>query len=286
MSRLMKDIKAVHVMARANFDSWMHSPRTWIMLLFVISFCYMVCNGHVRMLRAQQFQVHWDETLFYILFNGCNITSTSILFLVTISELPRRMGYQYNMLIRSTRSQWLVSQILYCLWMTLCMLALVTLCVSLFILPGVVAGSGWTDDLRIAQEVITADEALVPAFIRNNFSPFAACLCALLPMFLFWITMVFIVFLCSLFGAPLVGVLAYALMLIGNVVFMVEAMGNIQMPIYYATLSNITAGWVDEEFKKVAQALVGYAIVIFMLLVAMFIRAKRADLEFNTEQRL
>ena len=82
---------------------------------------------------------------------ACNITMTSILFLITVSELPRRMGYQYNMLIRATRYQWLCSQILYCLWMTLLMLLLVVLCAAIFILPGVAPGNGWTDDIRIMQ---------------------------------------------------------------------------------------------------------------------------------------
>ena len=286
MNKIIKKLQAVHVMAKGNFDSWMHSPRTMIMLLFVVALCYMVCGSHARMLRTMGFEAHWDETLFYVLFNGCNITMTSILFLVTVSELPRRMGYQYNMLIRCTRGQWLGSQILYCLWMTLCMLVLVILCTSVFILPGVAAGSGWTDDLRITQGFITADEALVPAFIRGSFSPLGACLYALIPMFLFWLSMVFVVLLCSLLGAPIVGVLAYALMLVGNVVFMVEALGNLPMPVYYATLANITTGWVDQEFMKVNQALRGYAVVIIVLLAAMGLRIKRTDLEFNAGQRM
>ena len=126
----------------------------------------------------------------------------------------------------------------------------------------------------------------MPAFIRGSFSPLGACLYALIPMFLFWLSMVFVVLLCSLLGAPIVGVLAYALMLVGNVVFMVEALGNFPMPVYYATLANITTGWVDQEFMKVDQALRGYAVVIIVLLAAMGLRIKRTDLEFNAGQRM
>jgi len=286
MNRLLNTLKSTHVMARANFDSWMHSPRTILMLLFVVGLCYVVCGSHIRMLRATTYEVHWDETLFFILSRGSNITMTSILFLVTVSELPRRMGYQYNMLIRSTRNQWLYSQIFYCLWMTLCMIVLVSVCAAIFIIPGVVPGSGWTDDLRIAQGIISPDQALVPAFIRENYTPLAAYLLALVPMFLFWIAMVFVVLLCSLLGAPILGVLVYALMLVANVVFMVEALGNFPMPMYYSTLINITAGWPGMEFTKISEALSGYGIAIMALVACMTLRIKWSDLEFNAEQRM
>lgn len=279
MSNRWKRVRIVHVMAQANFESWIHSPRTWIMLLFVTAFCYVVCHNHEQM--VQELGVHWGETMFYILYNGCNITMTSILFLVTISEIPRRMGYQYNMLIRSTRNQWLCSQLLYCLWMTLTMILLVIVCAGIFILPGITLGGGWTDDLRIASGIMMEENALVPTFIRQNFTPLTACLYALLPTFFFWFSMVCIVLLFSLFGVPLVGLLFYALMLVGNVVFMVEMIGNIPMPIYYATLSNITIGCSGKEFTKYNQAMIGYGAVLSTILIVMFFRVRKNDLEFD-----
>ncbi len=284
MSKNKGRVRAIHVMAQANFESWMYSSRTCFMFLFVTAFCYVVCGNHAQ--AIQGLNMHWGETLFYILYNGCNITMTSILFLITISEIPQRMGYQYNMLIRSNRIDWLYSQLLYCVWMVLAMTLLVVFCASVFVLPSVIFKSGWSEDLRIAQGIITEEEALVPSFIRQNFTPFSACLYALLPMFLFWITMVSVVLVFSLFGAPVIGLVFYALMLMGNVVFMVEMIAGIPMPIYYATLNNITVGWPEKEFVKYNQAMVGYVVVLLTLFIIMFFRVKRIDLEFDSARRM
>lgn len=33
-------------MALANFDSWVHSPRTVLMLIFIIAICYLQMCGY------------------------------------------------------------------------------------------------------------------------------------------------------------------------------------------------------------------------------------------------
>lgn len=286
MNKARNRLRAIHTMAQANFETWAHSPRTWIMLLFVIALCYVVCNTHVRMIQALGYTVHWGETMFYFLHNGWNITMTSILFLITVSEMPRRMGYQYNMLIRATRREWLFSQFLYCLWMALSMILLVMICAAIFMLPGIAPGSGWTDGERIAQEIITEQEALVPSFIRNSLSSFAACIVALLPMLLFWLSMVLVVLFCSLMGASVLGVLLYVVMLVGNVVFLMETFGGFPMPIYHATLSNITSAWPDSEWFKLFQAMAGYVIALGALMGGMLVRVLLVDLEFDAGQRI
>lgn len=281
---LIKYTKSIFVMAKANFDSWMHSPRTWIMLAFVITFCYIVTNSFIHGVEGLGYKLHFGESLFYMLYNGCNITMTSILFLITVSELPRQIGFQYDMLIRSTRIQWLISQLVYCLWMALCMLVLTVFSVSLFIFPTAQHGQGWSETTLIASGSLQGHEALIPAFIRHSFSPQIACLYAMLPMLLFWLAMVFVILLFSLLGVPLVGVMTYGLMLVANVVFLVETFGGFPMPVYFATLSNITSGWPENELVKFAEAMVGYGATILALLTCMFIRVKKTELTFHFEE--
>lgn len=276
-----KSFDSLHTMAKANFDSWLHSPRTWIMLSFVITFCFIVAGSFIRTVSNLSYKFHFTEALFYMLYNGCNITTTSILFLITVSELPRQIGFQYSMLIRSTRLRWLTSQVIYCFWMVLFMLALVVISVSFFIAPATQSGQGWSETNLILTNQILKHEALIPVFIRDNFTPFTACLYALLPMFLFWFSMVFIILLFSLMNLPLAGVLFYALMLVSNVVFMLETIGNFPMPIYFATLCNIISGSPDKEWFQLSKAFIGYVTIIITLLVAMGLRVRKSDLRFH-----
>ena len=52
-------------MALANFDSWVHSPRTVLMLLFIIAICYLQMCGYKMTLNETGYTMHMGETLFY-----------------------------------------------------------------------------------------------------------------------------------------------------------------------------------------------------------------------------
>ncbi len=283
-SKIAKQLKSINVMAKSNFESWIHSSRTLIMLLFVVAFCYVVTSNHVQSMLYRGYQLHFFESLFFLLNQGCSITTTSVLFLITCSELPRRIGYQHNLLIRSSRTKWLESQMIYCVWMTVSMLILIVISTSAFISIHVLPGSGWSDVARIASGTIQENEAAIPFFIRSAFEPWQACLVAMVPMFMFWLTMIFVVLLFSLCQMPIVGFMIYALMLVADIVFMVESFGDFPMPIYYATLYNITSGAGGMELAKVQEVFLIYGALIIGLIFLMFICVRKTDLCFLSEE--
>ena len=282
--RFIKPLRSIRTMAKSNLSSWIHSPRTLIMLLFVIAFCFLVTNNYIQGFRGLDYELHFFEALFVVLYTGCSITTTSILFLVTISELPKRIGYQYSNLIRSSRIEWMASQIVYCMWMALGMLVLTVMSASIFLLFNVPIGNTWSDTARIGTEVIQESQALIPSFFRNTFTPLEACLFAMLPMYLFWFTMILVVLLFSLCQLPMVGLMTYALMLVANIVLMVESFSDLPLPIYYATIGNITTGWIGKEMQKVNEAFMGYGVAIICLLICMFLIIRKIDLCFQAEE--
>lgn len=268
-------------MAISNVDSWLHSPRTLFMLAFYIAFSYVVCHNYICDMENINYQVYWGESLYHILSNGCNVTMTSILFLISISEIPSHTGYHSYMLIRSSRFRWLLSQILYCFIAATIAFILVAVSVAIFILPPYTTlTNGWSDEVRLAHKIIYEEDALVPYYIRTTFSPVSAIFIAGFPTFLFWFTMALIILLCSLFKVPFIGIGLYAVLLIANVVFLSEAI-DISMPIHYATLSNIIAGSSDDAEKKLVIALSGYILFTVFLTLIMKIKIKRTDLRFN-----
>lgn len=137
-------------MALANFDSWLRSPRTILMLLFIAAICYLQMCGYEMKLNETGYTMHLGETLFYEFKFGCNMPMTTVLFLIMVSELPRRIAYQQYSLIRSSRCRWMAAQLLYCLMMVVAMIALIALFIALMALPLVTPGSGWSDAARIA----------------------------------------------------------------------------------------------------------------------------------------
>lgn len=278
--------QSIIAIACANFDSWIRSPRTVIMLLFVVSICYLQMCGYEMTLMETGYAVHLPETLFYEFNFGCNMPMTSILFLIMVSEIPQRSVYQQYTLIRSSRGKWLAAQLLYCLMMVLSMMLLILICIMIMALPLVSQGTGWSDTVRIASGQIQPNEALISEFIRHNFTPVQALLLANVPIFCFWFSMVLVILLCSLCGAPVAGVMAYAVLLVANVTILFEVFPfQMVLPMHYATLRSIVAGADGEELSTLVKVITVYMAVTTSLVLAMIAKVRHAELHFNSDIR-
>lgn len=267
--KLMKYCKGIHQMAKSNCVSWMYSTRTISLVCFVAAFCGVNVHNHLQSMNALGYKPSFGESLFILISNGFSITTMSTLFLLMVNEIPIRVGFQYKLLIRSSRTQWVLSQILYCFWMVLSMLLLTVVCASLFLLPST------------AFEESAQRSTIIPTYIQEQFSPFSACLFAILPMFFFWLTMVFIILFFSLCRLPQVGQMVYMVMLVSNVMIMVEPIGTALMPIYYSTLQNITDNAVGLEIETMLKVLRFYLLLNTVLIICMVLRVQRTDLSFH-----
>lgn len=266
-------------MALANFDSWIRSPRTVLMLIFVVAICYLQMCGYKMTLDNTGYTMHLGETLFYEFNFGCNMPMTTAIFLIMVSELPKKIPFQQYSLIRSSRWRWTLAQILYCFMMVLAMLFLILLCITIFAMPLVIPGNGWSDIIRLSQGIIESEEALIDVYIMNEFGPWRALFVAAIPMFCFWFTMVLIILLFGIWGKPVWGVLAYAFIMVAHVTIYFEYFPiNIVMPMHYGTLQNLTAGHQGFELEQLTKVIIAYIILILSLITTMLLSVKKTDL--------
>lgn len=230
--------------------------------------------------------MHMGETLFYEFNFGCNMPMTSVLFLIMVSEVPRQIAYQQVLLIRSSRHRWMAAQILYCIMMVVSMLLLLLICISLMAIPLVTAGTGWSNTVRIASGQIEPYEALINEFILENFSPFSALLLSFIPIFCFWLTMVFVILLFGVWHAPVFGVLTYAFLMVANVTILFEAFPfPLILPIQYATLDGIIAGQTGLEVTHIVKTIGVYIFIILGLITGMMLSSKLIELNFHAENK-
>ena len=215
-------LRAQSAMILGNFDSWLRSPRTILMLLFTVAASFLTVRSYGIGLRVQGFTMTAAESLAYLLLTGFgNQFLASVTFLVMVSELPRRIPFQQYTLIRANRTRWISAQLLYCFLMVVFMIAFMTLVFMIFLLPVSSTGSGWSDTVRLAQG-LEPEQAYVPEWIRVHFSPIQALMLAIVPIFLFWFTMVLIILLFSLLGAPIIGLALYSTILFSSVIVLFE----------------------------------------------------------------
>lgn len=119
----MHKIHSTFAILRGQISDWFHSPRTLFSILVILALTYMNARSYVFSLESNALYSHFGECVSYYLSTGFgNVSLVSALFLVMIAEVPRCTLYQNAMLIRTTRFRWLMSQVLFCLSITMLML--------------------------------------------------------------------------------------------------------------------------------------------------------------------
>lgn len=267
-------------MVSANLDSWIHTPRTIIMLIFTLMLCYLEVKTQVKILDRAGIVMYWYEIPYVLMSSGINISMSSILFFVMVSEMPRKLPYQNYMLIRSNRRQWLTSQIVYSISIALLVILLLVICVMIFSTGQAGAGTGWSDTARIAEGSMMEFDAVVPRYVREHFAPAFAILYAALPVFLFWFSMAMVILLCTLLGSQFIGLLVCAFALLGHFV----GSYNFAYPINYAIVQNMNPDIFGPE--RYQWTMGAYLIINALMILGMYVRIAKSDLVFYAENKL
>lgn len=264
----------------AHIDAWMSSPRTITMGIFLVCIIYMLTRSYQNALQMNGYSAHMGESIFRYLLNGFNMNMTSTVLLIMFSETPRRIGFQNFMLIRMSRAKWLASQLLFCVVVVLLMLILTTAVSTLMTIPYVGNGTGWSDLERFAldQEYEFAPQ-LCPAYIRA-LSPFEACVIAGLILFFFWVTMLFIILIFSIFGHPNAGLMLYIFIILSPITILFEAIPGFKTPMHFSTLAAVASQFPEHELDAIPYVLATYAMIDILLIAAMSSRIKKVDLYF------
>lgn len=262
----------------ACLSSWLHSPRTIIVLIFIFALCLSEAFLHQGNLAQQELALTWGETLYYYLSYGFNVLMSSSLFLVMADELPRQITFQSYALIRTKRVKWLMAQLLFCLLLVLIMLVLCSGTILLASIGHSVPGTGWSDMEAVKQGwLMESQDGVVSAMIRNHYTPLQATGLAVLPLGLFWLTMLLVIVLFGLYGKSIIGLSLCLMSVLSSIIIMNVQWADLPLPIFFATLGNLIA---SNDMVTYWRAIGGYGIVIISLIGFMIWQVKRADLHF------
>ena len=109
-------LSSTAAMIQGNLDAFWRTPRTLLMMVFIVCCCFLTVRGYATGLARKNYTMNMEESIAWFLMTGFNsFNLTSVTFLIMVSELPRRIPFQQYTLIRSTRVRWIVAQMLYCL---------------------------------------------------------------------------------------------------------------------------------------------------------------------------
>ena len=258
------------------FRLWLGAPRTLWMFASMLLLCVLQARG------ACIYQFHGEtlyplEMIAYHFYDGLHLMMSSTIFLLGCSEIPRRISWQQQSLIRSSRRSWLFSHIGQCMLMvcvTMLMMIAVTLVASLDHLR---LGNGWSDLERIARMEIMPWDSIIPSsFLIESTTPLQGAVMCILPVMLFWFTMLLVILLFGMTSRSHAGLLICAFAVLSYVCMMQEDgwLGYFAL-FRYTHLSgmNLDARGIS-YFRNV---MIGYGILDFGLVAMMTAMVQRMD---------
>lgn len=265
--------RSVFKMAQSNLDAWVNSPRVLLMAACMVLYCTMqgIVDQQGFWAAGIDLPLSLPEKLFVKLYNSF-YSMGSLLFLVMVSEVPRRIRFQHLMLIRSFRRQWISSQCLYCAMMVLIAILLLSITYTLVVLPDSSLSNTFTDNEYIASGYYEQEESFIPAYIRSHFTPWSACLVSAIPMFFFWYTMVLVILLCSMLGHPLLGPSLYGFILMSPTTILTECLPAwLMLPTDFSSLGAIVQNCIEGELQHFIQVLAIYVLVDISLMAKLLL---------------
>lgn len=149
---------AIRSILSACLSSWAHSPRTLVLLIFIIMLGISEADIAITNFTNQQLQLSSGDVLYYHLAKGFNTIMSSAMFLIMADELPRKISFQNYLLIRTNRVKWLFAQIFMCFILALLMLMLC--CVTVFLASLTHVSSDWQwSDCQFVQQGFLMNES-------------------------------------------------------------------------------------------------------------------------------
>jgi len=269
-------------MVSGNLEAWLRSPRTILLLVFIVAFCFLEVDLMLNyVLNWEGVTLHWVEAPYKMLEYGVEIYMSSGLLFVMVSEIPRKHTYQNNMLIRSNRRQWLTAQIIYCILMAVTVLLLLVISILVFSFASTKHITGWSDSARMMDGTVLGKYGVVPQYVREHFTPGTAIMYAAMPIFCFWFSMAMVILLSSLLGSSFIGLLICAFALLAP--YVLDYI-NVPFPTQFATVKGLNPDWNGPELYW--KAICSYAALNGMMILAMYCRVMKIDLVFCRENMM
>lgn len=270
--------KAIIPIIKGNIYSFIFSQRTICMFIFSFASTFVIVKKFVNILSIENYSINFLEALSLFAGSGFNgISMTSLIFLIMIAETPRQISFQQYSLIRVNRSFWCFAQVVYCCFTVVIMMIIIIGQSCIFLQPYTNFNSNWSDALRIDSGMDPA-LALVPQWIRVKFSPFQIFFLSLLPIFFFWFTMVLIVLMFSILGAPNIGIALYAFILFSDLIFPFELFPKIQSPIIFSNFFRISHNHENEVMTRLNIVLGGYVCIIILLVLTIMKKTRKLEI--------
>ena len=259
----------------SNLDNWVHSPRTYLMMIAVFLICFTDVSRDffaIKMAAGSESAVNLGEELFLQSYRGFNLQLSTMTFLVMMSTFPKRATFQEYCMLRSNRSRWFHGQIVYAFLMSALYVILIILFTVLFSVFRCPAGTAWGDFFTSGEAEMSL--IWIPHDFLNKTGPLAAAFQLCIPILLCWFTICMILMLFNLLNHPGAGLAVVGMLIIFDYIFIQADVPF--SPLHYACGSHMYGS--DYISGEMGNMLLFYLIVNTILYILMRVRLSRMDI--------
>lgn len=107
------DIHQIFLLTKRNFSDWDKNPRIWMTFALGFVLCLMLTNQILEQAQTFQTPVQMFEPLIWTFGDAQSVMLSSLLVLLLFADMPFVNQMTPYWLIRTKRSVWMASQILY-----------------------------------------------------------------------------------------------------------------------------------------------------------------------------
>lgn len=276
----MNKAKRAMMQLLGDFRLWLNAPRTLWMFIFMLLLSVLQVGqpwrGYLR-----DYSLYASDIIIYHFFDGFNLMMSSSIFLLGCSEMPKRIAWQQQSLIRSSRLSWLFAYMGQCFLMVLLTIAMMVAVTLLLSIGHISPGIGWSELERISHMEILPSDSIISPFLMENTNPVEGVLMCLTPLMLFWFSMLLIILLFGMTAHPQVGLLICAFATLSYVCVM-DFGGWINWLALYRYTSLLRMDLETHGIAHFWKVMLGYGVFDAGIIVVMTIVVKHIDFALPT----
>lgn len=138
------DIHQIFLLTKRNFSDWDKNPRIWMTFALGFVLCLMLTNQILEQAQTFQTPVQMFEPLIWTFGDAQSVMLSSLLVLLLFADMPFVNQMTPYWLIRTKRSVWMASQILYVILATCLYTVFLCLTELLIASPWAYVGNVWS----------------------------------------------------------------------------------------------------------------------------------------------
>lgn len=266
--------------ARLSLSAWADSPRAPFVLAAMAMMCFGALHELGNTARTLGYTISVAEAPLFVFHRQTLLAGT--LFLLLMTDLPRKGRAQNYQLIRTDRTGWLLGQVGYCFVMVAAFMAIMIAFSLLLALPFMQFANIWSDTIRETELFVPPSQAVFPLASRQAMTPMGALALNTVLCGSYWLGLSFFILLGGLLGQSLYGIIpAMAVQLLPWLIDTFTLHGANWFPGAYASAFHPAY---QQGNGAIWLSLLGFFFGNTCLLAIMFWRLKKADLVFFTNQ--